>query len=93
MLMDWKEQDSTEPNLKKLLAFLVAVSKQLNLVHVILATSDYFLASWLKGSKCFHCLNSFRALPNQQLILIVLIWFCRGIGYKQLQDPCPRGSD
>jgi len=51
--MDWKEQDSTEPNLKRLLAFLVAISKEANLVHVILATSDYFLASWLKGSKCF----------------------------------------
>jgi hypothetical protein len=51
--MKWKELESTEPQLESLLAFLVAVSKQLNLVHVILATSDYFLASWLKGSKCF----------------------------------------
>ncbi|KAG7672829.1 hypothetical protein KSW81_001772 [Nannochloris sp. 'desiccata'] len=49
MLMKWKELESTEPQLESLLAFLVAVSKQLNLVHVVLATSDYFLANWLKG--------------------------------------------
>ncbi|KAL4552341.1 hypothetical protein Ndes2526B_g06558 [Nannochloris sp. 'desiccata'] len=48
-LMDWKELDPAEPQLESLLAFLVAISKQLNLVHVVLATSDYFLASWLKG--------------------------------------------
>ena len=51
MLMDWKEEDSTEPNLKNLLTFLVAISKEANLVHVVLATSDYFLANWLDGSK------------------------------------------
>ena len=51
--MKWKELESTEPQLESLLAFLVAISKEANLVHVILATSDYFLASWLKGSKCF----------------------------------------
>ncbi|KAH7619579.1 hypothetical protein NADE_006412 [Nannochloris sp. 'desiccata'] len=49
MLMSWKELDPAEPQLESLLAFLVAISKQLNLVHVVLATSDYFLASWLKG--------------------------------------------
>ncbi|KAG7666862.1 hypothetical protein KSW81_000627 [Nannochloris sp. 'desiccata'] len=55
MLMDWTEpipspqSGSSQPKLLKLLAFLVAISKEANLVHVILATSDYFLASWLKG--------------------------------------------
>ncbi|KAL4522958.1 hypothetical protein Ndes2526A_g07682 [Nannochloris sp. 'desiccata'] len=54
MLMDWTEpipspqSGSSQPKLLKLLAFLVAISKEANLVHVILATSDYFLASWLK---------------------------------------------
>jgi hypothetical protein len=51
--MDWTEPGSSQPNLKKLLDFVVAISKEANLVHVVLATSDYFLASWLKGSKCF----------------------------------------
>ncbi|KAG7671494.1 hypothetical protein KSW81_003629 [Nannochloris sp. 'desiccata'] len=49
MLMKWKELESTEPQLESLLAFLVAISKEANLVHVVLATSDYFLANWLKG--------------------------------------------
>ena len=60
MLMDWTEpipspqSGSSQPKLVKLLAFLVAISKEANLVHVILATSDYYLASWLKGSKCLN---------------------------------------
>ncbi|KAH7620546.1 putative ATP-binding protein [Nannochloris sp. 'desiccata'] len=48
MLMDWKEEDSKEKNLKHLLAFLVAISKEANLVHVHVATSDFFLVTWLK---------------------------------------------
>ena len=46
-LMDWKEPDPSQPELKRLLNFLIAISKQKRLAHVILATSDYFLASWL----------------------------------------------
>ncbi|KAL4521200.1 hypothetical protein Ndes2437A_g05135 [Nannochloris sp. 'desiccata'] len=47
MLMKWKEPGPAEPQLESLLAFLVAMSKQNNLVHVYLATSNYFLANWL----------------------------------------------
>ncbi|KAG7667442.1 hypothetical protein KSW81_004140 [Nannochloris sp. 'desiccata'] len=47
-LMDWTEPGPSQPKLKTMLDFVVAISKEANLVHVILATSDYFLASWLK---------------------------------------------
>ncbi|KAG7667011.1 putative ATP-binding protein [Nannochloris sp. 'desiccata'] len=46
-LMRWHELDPSRPNLEILLSFLTAVTKQDNLAHVVLATSDYFLASWL----------------------------------------------
>ncbi|KAL4518499.1 hypothetical protein Ndes2437B_g00601 [Nannochloris sp. 'desiccata'] len=46
-LMDWKEPDPLQPELKQLLSFLVSISKEDRLAHVILATSDYFLANWL----------------------------------------------
>ncbi|KAL4539599.1 hypothetical protein Ndes2526A_g02626 [Nannochloris sp. 'desiccata'] len=46
-LMDWKEPDPLQPELKQLLAFLIGISKQKRQAHVILATSDYFLANWL----------------------------------------------
>ncbi|KAG7671511.1 hypothetical protein NADE_000850 [Nannochloris sp. 'desiccata'] len=46
-LMDWKEPDPLQPELKRLLAFLIGISKQKRQAHVILATSDYFLANWL----------------------------------------------
>ncbi|KAG7674809.1 hypothetical protein KSW81_006226 [Nannochloris sp. 'desiccata'] len=46
-LMDWKEPNPLQPELKQLLAFLIGISKQKRLMHVILATSDYFLANWL----------------------------------------------
>jgi hypothetical protein len=49
--MDWNEPDSSKPNLKKLLKFLTAITKQDKLAHVVLATSDYFLASWLYDRK------------------------------------------
>jgi hypothetical protein len=86
--MNWMEpipslqSGFSQPKLLKLLAFLVAVSKQLNLVHVVLATSDYFLASWLKGSRfqCFHFLDSFFALPYQQLTYNVEFAFAEGLG-------------
>ena len=58
-LMDWDEPNSSKPNLKKLLSFLTAITKQDKLAHVVLATSDYFLASWLYDRKfpdsfCFY---------------------------------------
>ncbi|KAG7671184.1 hypothetical protein KSW81_003323 [Nannochloris sp. 'desiccata'] len=46
-LMDWKEPDPLQPELKQLLSFLVSISKEDRLAHVILGTSDYFLANWL----------------------------------------------
>ncbi|KAL4530686.1 hypothetical protein Ndes2437B_g04167 [Nannochloris sp. 'desiccata'] len=46
-LMDWKEPDPLQPELKRLLAFLIGISKQKRQAHVILATSVYFLANWL----------------------------------------------
>ncbi|KAG7673868.1 hypothetical protein KSW81_007051 [Nannochloris sp. 'desiccata'] len=46
-LMDWKEPDPLQPELKQLLAFLIGISKQKRQAHVVLATSDYFLANWL----------------------------------------------
>lgn len=49
-LMEWRESDPSNPQLKSLFKFLIQVSKQLNLVHVILASSDYFLVGWLAGN-------------------------------------------
>lgn len=46
-LMDWKEPDSLQPELGEFLDFLATISKQKRLAHVVLATADYFLASWL----------------------------------------------
>ncbi|KAL4514591.1 hypothetical protein Ndes2526B_g04053 [Nannochloris sp. 'desiccata'] len=46
-LMSWKEPDPLQPELQRLLDFLIGISKQKRLAHVILATSDYFLANWL----------------------------------------------
>ena len=46
-LMDWTEPGSLQQQLKYLLNFLVSISKEANLVHVILATSDHSLATWL----------------------------------------------
>jgi hypothetical protein len=80
MLMKWKELESTEPQLESLLAFLVAVSKQANLVHVVLATSDYFLASWLKGSKYLNLYLCCRTIK----VILISICFCRGSGQQQL---------
>jgi hypothetical protein len=42
-LMKWKDEDS----LDSLLAFFVYLTKQEQLAHVILATSDTFLTQWL----------------------------------------------
>jgi hypothetical protein len=83
MLMKWKEPGPAEPQLESLLAFLVSVSKEANLVHVYLATSDYFLANWLAGSRfdCFPCLNLFLC---HTINFFLIFCVCRGIGRGQL---------
>ena len=50
-LMNWKELDPSETSLHELLDFLVAISKQKHLAHVVLSSSDFFLTAWLLGSK------------------------------------------
>ena len=47
-----------QPELQRLLDFLIGISKQKRLAHVILATSDYFLASWLTQGR-FHLYSLF----------------------------------
>jgi hypothetical protein len=67
-LMKWKDKESLE----QLLAFFVYLTKQEQLAHVILATSDTFLTQWLdKGalhvcavSLCFQGSVCFRR-PHQ----------------------------
>ncbi len=45
-LMKWKDAES----LQQLLAFFVYLTKEAQLAHVILATSDTFLTQWLESS-------------------------------------------
>jgi hypothetical protein len=45
-LMRWRDEDS----LKALLAFFVRLTKQEQLAHVVLATSDTFFLQWLEKS-------------------------------------------
>ena len=47
-LMVWKDKESLE----QLLAFFVYLTKQEQLAHVILATSDTFLTQWLETGVC-----------------------------------------
>jgi hypothetical protein len=49
--MSWKEADASKPNLKKILNFLVAISKQKQQAHVVLAASEYSLANWLSQGR------------------------------------------
>jgi hypothetical protein len=65
--MDWKEPAPLQPELKFLLEFLVSISKEDRLAHVILATSDYFLANWLTDGKlcCFYCLDFWSKITNR----------------------------
>ncbi|KAL4514599.1 hypothetical protein Ndes2437B_g00979 [Nannochloris sp. 'desiccata'] len=46
-LLDWKESDPLQPELKQFLNFLLSDSKEDRVAHVVLSTSDYFLANWL----------------------------------------------
>lgn len=50
-LMSWKESDPLQPELQALLDFLVSISKEKQQAHVVLATSEYFLASWLSQGR------------------------------------------
>ena len=50
-LMDWKETDPLQPELKQFLNFLVSISKEDRYAHVVLATSDYFLVNWLNQGR------------------------------------------
>ena len=77
--MNWRETDSSEPELRKLLNFFVSISKYYHLAHVILATSDYSLAAWLTESR-FHCFLYFTLFLYQnsiKLILILNLWLQR----------------
>jgi ATPase domain predominantly from Archaea len=47
-LQEWEDAKS----LKALLAFFVYLTKQEQLAHVVLATSDTFLAEWLESGAC-----------------------------------------
>ena len=71
--MRWHESDPSRPNLEILLSFLTAVTKQDELAHVVLATSDYFLASWLYDRKCF-CFLRFLILFQHIHNTIILIF-------------------
>jgi hypothetical protein len=54
--MSWKEADPLQPELQTLLDFLVAISKQKQQAHVVMATSEYILANWLSQGRLhfFH---------------------------------------
>jgi hypothetical protein len=75
LLMNWKEPDPLQPQLKELLDFLIGISKEKRLAHVILATSDYFLANWLTQGKlcCFYCLV-FWSKNTKRLFLSLCSW-------------------
>ena len=60
LLTSWKDDES----LKSLLTFFVYLTKQKQLAHVILATSDTFLTQWLeKGAPCLAGEALSRFLP------------------------------
>ena len=56
-LMDWEDKKS----LKSLLAFFVRVTKQEQLAHVVLATSDTFFLQWLEKSASLRARECQRA--------------------------------
>ena len=75
-LMKWKDEDS----LHSLLAFFVYLTKQEQLAHVILATSDTFLTQWLEsgaprlavaGLSSFRCLSCDRRSHQTPIPLLV----------------------
>ena len=83
-LMDWKDPDASEKSLKELLNFFVAISKQKSLAHVILATSDFFLAAWLLSSTICYSMPLFPFVPliffqfHPSFTLVFSWYVCRG---------------
>ncbi len=53
VLKQWKAKDKDA--LKNLLEFLKRICKEKELAHIVLASSDYFMVSWLRQSKFFFC--------------------------------------
>ena len=75
-LMEWKDAET----LSALLKFFVYLTKQEQLAHVILATSDTFLTQWLEsgaprlagaGLSNFHCLSCGRRSHQTPIPLLV----------------------
>ena len=93
--MRWEEPDPSRPNLRKLLNFLTAITKQTKLAHVVLASSDYFLASWLFDRKFSASifLYSLPAYKNRAVDCFHLIRYCRWIDQRQVQSRGPWRSD
>ena len=54
MLKDWLETPVEQTKLNGLLRFLKRICKEENKAHVILATSESFMITWLEKSK-LHC--------------------------------------
>jgi hypothetical protein len=78
-LMDWKEPDPSQPELKRLLNFLIGISKQKRQAHVVLATSDYFLASWMTQGGLYLCsLFELFSSSSKCLFLSLCSWDDRG---------------
>lgn len=50
-LMKWREDDEGGTQLEELLCFFVFITKQAKRAHLVLATSDFFLVEWLRGSR------------------------------------------
>ena len=50
-LMEWCGDDKGETDLKDLLSFFISATKEESRAHVVLATSDFFLLEWLRGSR------------------------------------------
>jgi hypothetical protein len=77
-LMDWEEDTgSSKRELKKLLDFLTAISKARRLAHVVLVSSNYFLATWLSQRRLYlHLLFRFLSIfsYNQGILLLICSW-------------------
>jgi len=62
----WKRKDAVA--LKQLIEFLKRSCKEEHLAHVILATSEFVLVSWLESRRCF----SFVSIIDFQKKLLLL---------------------
>jgi len=74
-LMEWKDTDT----LSALLKFFVYLTKQEQLAHVILATSDTFLTQWLESGAPTSCRCGAVQYSN-----------CLSCGHRPHQTPVPR---